>query len=1036
MCEPQWVHFRILHLMFTAPQSLLFLCFCCCLLFSGSVSGQPTQESSTQLCDSCQHYLRLDPEKAEGLCGMAVQQSLTVADTPTLARAYHLQAKLWVPQGKLEEAIELFQKAYDLRVAVGDLQGGAKSLNNLAVCLREQGLYREAIKRAGEAILIKRKLGDEDGEATSLRLIANCYLFLGKYDSTRTFVQQALNIHEQTGNEKGKASCYNTMGASYWDQGHSELALENYQKAVQIYTELGRTYELIGLNHNIAVILVGQHRYAMAKAYHEANLTYARQANDLYAEALAHSGLGNIYADLKQWDAAKGHFQQAIELQTQLGNPARVVVDELNLGIIEASRGNGEEGIRLMEAAYALMLANDYRAEMANGLIHLGIARTRQYGFRDPGALQNLQEGLALAQESGSFLEIKEAAALLSEIYALKGDAKQAATYFDIQLQANDSLESQLIREKLAELEAKYESEKQAREILDLSQQVTLSDLQTERQKRQRNGWIAVTLLAGLLSAILYLLYRIKQKSHQRLTETHQFKSRLFSEISHELRTPITLVMGELEAVTTTDLSAEQQKRVKQIGRSTRQLRELSDELMELAGLEIGQIKLQTQEGNIGEFIQLQVENFQGFAQKRAINLSIHLPETPIVGWYDPEKMQKILYNLVSNALHHTPDGGEVSLRLAPTGDTGKNPSEKWMQIYIEDNGSGIEPAQLSVIFQRYTRGKTATNRNATGLGIGLSLVAELVKLMGGEIEVSSEVGEGTTFSLALPYDAEHLRNVSEEATAPIKLTEPIPVTEKEKVPLLLIVDDHVELCEWIAQACESSYRIRTAHDGSAGWEIAAEELPDMIISDLMMPKMDGVEFCHKIKTDDRTSHIPFLLLSAMNSVEDRIESFQSGADEYLTKPFQMAELKARMSNLMAQRERLRKRFSRNLLFEPIGDKVESLEERFLRKVMTCIAEQFHDADFGVEALTQEVGISRAHLYRKLKALTSKGPNELIRTYRVRKAAGLFKQQFGNVSDVAYSVGFNNLSYFAKCFGEAYGVSPSVFVQNQKISQN
>ncbi|UCG28105.1 MAG: response regulator, partial [Bacteroidales bacterium] len=447
---------------------------------------------------------------------------------------------------------------------------------------------------------------------------------------------------------------------------------------------------------------------------------------------------------------------------------------------------------------------------------------------------------------------------------------------------------------------------------------------------------------------------------------------------------------------------------------------------------------------------------FASLAEKKKIDFTYHLPVKKLVTWFDPDKLEKILNNLLSNAFKFTSEGGKIKITvsLVPAKNKKSTLTDKnTLLLTIEDTGRGIPKDQLEKIFDRFHQVENAKTPETVGTGIGLSLTKELIDLMLGEIKVESQSGKGTTFFVWLPLGKEHLSEwnftIREARPDPLKkIPEAGEVIEEEKytedvsqdepleydLPLVLTVEDHEDIRTHIRENLEGSFRVMEAGDGLTGLDKAIENIPDMIITDLMMPGMDGIELCKKLKTDERTSHIPVIMLTAKASVEDKLEGLETGADAYIVKPFSIKELRLRVSKLIEQRKILRERYSKEVTLEPGDIAVTSADERFLQKTLACIEEHMGDSDFDVRQFQDEMSMSRMQLFRKLKALVGYTPSEFIRNLRLKRAAKLLDQDYGNVAEVCYEVGFNNLSYFAKCFKELFGVLPSEYLKNEKRS--
>jgi len=396
--------------------------------------------------------------------------------------------------------------------------------------------------------------------------------------------------------------------------------------------------------------------------------------------------------------------------------------------------------------------------------------------------------------------------------------------------------------------------------------------------------------------------------------------------------------------------------------------------------------------------------------------------------------VEKIITNLLSNAFKFTPEGGNIDFTVEKM--------IKEAEIKISDNGIGIPRERIDKIFDRFYQVDGSHTREGEGTGIGLALTKELVELHKGKINVESEEGEETTFTVLLPLGKDHLKpeeivekEISEETEVPIEDTELIPEMENRKEntdidllidtdkPLLLIVEDNSDVRKYIISHLESDYRIQEAVDGEDGLAQALNHIPDLIISDVMMPKMDGFELCDKLKTDEKTSHIPIIMLTAKATSEDKIEGYETGADDYIMKPFEAAELKVRIKNLIEIRRKLHKKFSSDDFGIP--KELSSIDEQFMKRVLRGINKHISDEKFSIEELGKEAAMSRMHLHRKLKALTGKSTSLFIRSVRLAKAKKMIKEERGNISEIAYDLGFGSPAYFTKCFKEEFGYLPS-----------
>lgn len=516
-----------------------------------------------------------------------------------------------------------------------------------------------------------------------------------------------------------------------------------------------------------------------------------------------------------------------------------------------------------------------------------------------------------------------------------------------------------------------------------------------------------------------------------RLKELDNIKTTFFTNISHELRTPLTLITGPFQQL------AEKyptEKLIPLIQRNTDRLLTLINQLLDISKLEAGQMKPEVSEQNITQYLRTLTSSFTSLAESRGLKFDIVFEQNEIYGYIDKDKTDKIITNLLSNAFKFTPKGGIV--RISMMFDL-----KKAMIIEVSDTGIGIAPEKLGKIFDRFFQVDDASNRRFEGTGIGLALVKELIEVLNGQISVKSQQNVGTTFTTIIPIDLETWKNHLVENKNSIDsnknnlssdhsgkaIKEPKPFVENENI--LLIVDDNEDIRAYIRSIFAKEYKIIEAVNGKDGIEKATNQIPDIIISDLMMPEMDGFEFCKVLKADEKTSHIPIVMLTAKANIESRIEGFELGADDYLIKPFNSQEMQARVKNLLLIREKLKKYYQRNSEEKPEekDTKINIIDERFMKKVREAIDAHIADSQFSIEQLADDVSLSTTQLRRKIKALSNQTIVEFIRGYRLEKAAFLLSQNAGNVSEIAFNVGFDSLSYFSKVFQETYGVLPSDF---------
>lgn len=561
--------------------------------------------------------------------------------------------------------------------------------------------------------------------------------------------------------------------------------------------------------------------------------------------------------------------------------------------------------------------------------------------------------------------------------------------------------------------------------------------------------WWAYSLYTLVVGSIIYWFGRnrlnqlrqqremeLKRRESEQLKAVDELKTRFFSNITHEFRTPLTLILSPAEKLVTESKHDETtRKSLFSIHRNAQQLLRLINQLLDLSKLESDGMKLSLARGKIHEFVEEIVETFRNKAIEKEIALSIQAEPDDREYLFDADKVEKIIYNLLSNALKFTERKGEVNvdcrMQNVEVGSENQYPA---LEIRVSDTGIGIPADKLPHVFERFFQVEDNRTRSYEGTGIGLSLVKELTELMGGTISVQSEVSKGTSFQAVIPLAL--VAGISEAIPAvqynhrllndnPLLTIEFIPQTDESK-PLVLVVEDNIELRDFIAESLSNEYRIVSAANGLQGWDIAQAEIPDLIVSDVMMPVMDGYELCEKVKQDSRTNHVAVVLLTARASHEKKVEGLLLGADDYLTKPFYTDELKLRIRNLLTRQMKLREYYFRQFGQPEVPLETQAIADVFVQKLYKVLEQRLDDSSFSVEDLALEVGMSRRTLHRKLTATTNLTANELIRNYRLKKAALLLKSG-KNASETAYLVGFESPAYFATSFKEFYRKTPSEY---------
>lgn len=551
----------------------------------------------------------------------------------------------------------------------------------------------------------------------------------------------------------------------------------------------------------------------------------------------------------------------------------------------------------------------------------------------------------------------------------------------------------------------------------------------------------ALAILGALFLArwlVLYnerMRYQLLQEREeaQRMHDLDVMKIRFFTNISHEFRTPLTLILTPLEKMLKNS-DGEQRKQHLMIYRNARRLLNLVNQLLDFRKMEVQEIRFNPSEGDIVKFIHDVFQSFTDLSEKKNIRFTFESKLQQLETLFDQDKLEKILFNLLSNAFKFTPENGEVSVCL----DIKEEETSKWLVIRVCDNGIGIAKDKQEKIFERFFQNdlpKTVVNQ---GSGIGLSITKEFVRIHGGSVTVESEPEKGSCFTVSIPL-TEIVHEATGEGVQSSVLLSEITVSESgfsgnpaERKPVLLLVEDNEDFRFYLKDNLKQTYAIAEARNGKEGLQRALSLLPDLIVSDIMMPELNGIELCKKLKNDQRTSHIPVILLTARTAEEQKMEGFESGANDYVTKPFNFEILQSRIRNLIAQREAFQKAFHKHIEVKAGDIQITSLDEKLIQKAIKVVEENLSNPDFSVEEFSRDLGMSRVHLYKKLLALTGKSPIEFIRSIRLQRAAQLLEKSQLTVSEIAYQVGFNNPKYFSKYFKDEFKVLPSAYSATKK----
>jgi signal transduction histidine kinase/DNA-binding response OmpR family regulator/Tfp pilus assembly protein PilF len=942
------------------------------------------------LLDLFQQYRYDSLHKAEEVALQAIALAQKTKHRRLLAIAYNQYASFLTSQSNPDSAIVVYQKGLEWAERINSNSERQAALTGLGANYLRKGNFKKALDYKDQVVKFAEEIGDQEGIAGAHKGMGDIYLELAEYTKAMESYTMASETFLALNNMKGFAITLANIGLIQWKLENFKSSESYLIRSDSIFKELdfqpGRAFVL----NNLGIVYKNGGDLDKSITYYAQALDSYKNMGDLHNVGLTNYNIGNVYLDKEDINTAISYYQKSLDLCIQTN-------DSLHMSYSYKALGDGYHALgNTTKAKYFLLKAIEVGQTIA-----LEIIAMQAYGS-------------------------------LSELYENEGDFSRAYRSLISYNVLKDSLYTREKRELAADIDAKYQNEQKVKEIELLSSEKNIQTLQLEKRVNERNALIALAFVILLVAGLLYNQFRIKQNVNKKLQEADRVKSNFFANISHEFRTPLTLIKGPIEQLEQTPGKTLSRDNIKMITRNTDRVLTLVNQLLDLSKIDGDSLKLETHEGDLNQFLRAITSSFNSLAVHHNIDYTVKIPATTCWAAFDKDKLEKVVINLLSNAFKFSEDGALVFVDV--THDEGA------MDIQVSDTGIGIPPEKLPFIFDRFYQADTSATQEREGSGIGLSLAKNLVELMEGTITVSSEVGKGTFFTVHLPLKRikSHTHNPSENipiasnsagklfipGVAPFNLEK----SDARNLPEILLVEDNEDMRTYIRSYLIDRYRVTESTDGKAGLQKASDDTPDLIITDLMMPKMDGIELCKRLKSDVHTSHIPVIMLTAKAGTDNKLEGLETGADDYLTKPFDGKELLIRTKNLIEQRQRLRELFSnKDVQIEPKDITVTSVDEKFLKQVLALLEDNFSRADFGVPQMQDGLAMSKTQLHRKLKALTNEAPGELLRNFRLKRAAQLLSKRADSVTQVAYQVGFNNLSYFAKCFKDLYGMAPSSY---------
>lgn len=868
--------------------------------------------------------------------------------------------------------------------------------------------------------------------ATALAFILTCCQHGSPSESETQSIRDSLATLRQQGKKERDASRY-------------DEALRLHIRGLDMARAVGDSSEWIQALNNIATDYRRMGMLDVAQSYHYQALSLCDESSDTTYQmrknrVKALNGLGNIYLSIYSYDDADSVFRQALEGEHQLGSATGQAINYANLGSIYSARGDDEKALDyyrqsmfynkqdsnlLGMALCHLYFGNIYERRQQYDLAlreyeqsdrmmtdlkdlwhalepRLALASVYYHTHEDAKALALLDRADATARQINSWEHIVEVHHLYFQLMQRQGRYHEALDHHLIATAYQDSILDNEKLDRIHNIGINIERTRQ-QEMVDMAQ----NELQTEKRIRQQSAWLfglTVILLLAVISALLYV-QRMRHHSMEMMREASRLREDFFTNITHEFRTPLTVILGLSRKIReNTEVPQSVSDKASTIERQGNRLLTLVTQLLDISKVKSVIGEPNWQHGNICAQVAMLLETYIDYAANRGVTLKYHYDKA-IEMDFVPDYVNKVMSNLVSNALKFTPNGGTISVNLYQRGDR--------LHIDVSDTGHGISSDKLAHIFEPfYTTGDMG---EAKGTGIGLALTQEIISHLNGTITVESQVGKGTTFHIVMP-----IQNRSAD-----------PVTETEignsGKPIIVVAEDNADVADLLCTQLEPFYEVVAARDGVEALKHAGEIIPDLVITDVMMPNMDGMALARAIRANDLTAHIPIIMVTARVTEQDRIEGIKAGADAYLVKPFNTEELLTRVAKLLEQRIMLRDKYAQTITQAPVSD--DAIEDHFLARVEQVIVAHINKGeDITVTMVADDLNITARQLHRKVTGLINQSPAALIRITRINCAKTIMaaKPEMP-LKSVALACGFTDYSHFAKVFRTVTGISPTAW---------
>lgn len=948
---------------------------------------------------------------------------------------------------------------------------------NLNVSGEEKLAWRQ------KALKLQRKITDTFAMAQNLKWIGQLEETSGNNELALTAYQEALVLFKKQNDYGNTIYVLLSLQDNYAQMSQFVNSANCFIEAKEIALAQNDKSKLCSILSHEGSFYFRRSAFVKAVELFQQSLDLALEINEISKIYRAHGRLGTLYEEAFQdYDKALYHYLESLKITKKGNDRGELALALLNVATVAIYQENYALALDYLNQSRIPSFETEYTVDYY--YTRFGLYYERQKDYKN--ALENYKKGIdfvlqkneAKYQRALSYADMGRVYMLLKEYTKAASTCKKGFDYavalkdlngqkvncsclskaykrLGKKAEAFDYLEKLGIIKDSLSIE---ETEKHWQNIAFTKQLQTDSIIQVQernllnatyedglrKKNREKNIFLIIGLMVLIFAAGMYSRLRFVRKSRamlniekNRAEKSEQIKNTLFTNITHEFRTPLTVIKGMTDIIKSnlkTKKLDDVENSLEMIERNSDNLLHLVNEMLDLAKIESGNMELHLIQADVIPFLKYLGESFNSLAEENQISLTIYSEIDTLIMDFDGNKLTSVFSNLLSNAVKFTSEYGKIIVHINQVTQN-ENP---YLLLKVKDNGIGIAKEELSNVFDRFYQTDTSAIRKNEGTGVGLALTKELVELMNGSIEVKSILEKGSEFKVLIPISKKAPTSIKEQIDKVIQTSFSSKYSKKDQLeleinselPLVLIIEDNMDVAHYLKKCLANKYETTHAVNGIEGIEMAFEKIPDIIISDVMMPSKDGFEVCATLKTDERTDHIPIILLTAKVTIEDRLTGLSQGADAYLAKPFNKQELFTRLEQLLAVRKKLINKIQKEGSNVLLKKRTKNPKLQFLQKIVKLIHQDIGDSNFGSEDLAKKLLVSESQIYRKIKAITGKSTAVYIRSIRLQYAKELLINTNKTVSEVAYEVGFNDPSWFSRVFKDEFGFPPSTASSN------